>query len=92
MSWRAVMRDDVGNIILDLPTRLTRVLGTVAVSTSDGSVTNAALGELYARVWWKFIGNGDAPRAFLSGTTIIWDWSSIPASRRSTKTLIYGLF
>lgn len=92
MTWRAVMRDTSGNIILDLPTRLTRVLGTVAVSTADGSVTNAALGEPNARVWWKFIGNGTPPLASLSGTTILWNWSTIHASRRSDKTLIYGLF
>lgn len=92
-QYAIVIRDGSNNLIMGPATRITRVLSaSVAVTTADGSVTDARLAEANARVWWRMSGGDACPAVTRSGNTLSWAWGTIPTNRRGSRTLVYGLY
>lgn len=90
-----IMRDPVtGAVLLDLSTRLARILGVVQVS-ADGSLDHDgfATGTPFARVMYAGA-DPDLVSAYLpfvsfSGSTMTWDF---PAASAGPSMIIYGVF
>jgi len=86
--------DASGNLIIDVSTRLTRIIGTQAITPVDGSLSNAdfALGTPF----WYFtnVPVGKAtPVVSFSGTTLTWTWpASTTQFPRDNMTLVYGVY
>jgi hypothetical protein len=86
------VRDDAGNIILDLTDRLGRVLGVVTITSSGGSVTNA--GFLDGSPFWVYLkdtnGNfSNQPTISVAGDTLSWSW---PSGGGSDGRILYGVY
>lgn len=86
--------DSSGNLIIDVSTRLTRILAIQAVTNVNGSVTNAdfALGAPF----WYFtnVPSGIAtPAVSFSGTTLTWTWpANTTQFPRGNMNLVYGVY
>lgn len=88
--------DAAGNLLVDLSTRLGRVLGLTVLTTQNGSFSDPAFAEGTPFVLfgaqagtqggdpWAF-----SPNVVVSGTTLSWDWGDLPLAPIS---LIYGVY
>lgn len=93
MPYAMRCRDAAGNIILDVTDRITRLVGTFAVSTANtGSFTDPTLAGKSA--WFHPLGSFRAPRITFdaSSGTFSWNWETMPATYRSSRTIRYGLY
>lgn len=92
--------DANGQIVLDVTDRLTKILGTLTTTTSDGSLAIPAPG--WGTVWIQMsaVSGEDflaVPRVYYQGGAIYWTFSGAsgvapPASFRRPVQLIYGVY
>ena len=96
--------DKDGNIMLDATSRLTKYLGTLSIGTTDGSYTDARLGE--GDFWYVTLKLNDykkcygmknkftefLPKITREGTTIKWTYTESDATYRTGLTIMYGVY
>jgi len=86
--------DAAGNLLIDITTRLSRVIGTQAIAAgSSGSlvVPNAGQGA----IWWAICPSSASryvPLVSLSGSTISWSPNGSYPGSAVDALLIYGLY
>ena len=88
--------DASGNTVVDLSTRLGRILGVHTTGSSNGSITNAGLaqGTPFALVSQpnSTVANGGtfypSPTVSFSGTTMSWTFPGTGAP----STIVYGVY
>ncbi|RWD47475.1 hypothetical protein [Mesorhizobium sp.] len=102
MPQGLIVRDEAGNITLDLSTRCGRILEILDLNiNSNGSTTPAGSdqGTLFAlRINnasaadpWADMGKTQ-PKLTTTATTVSWDWGSSSVSSRQATTLIIGVY
>lgn len=86
--------DASGNMVIDVSTRLTSIIGVASVTSSNGSVTNADFAR--GTPFWYFtnIPAGIAtPDVSFSGTTLSWTWNANTTFfPRGNMNLVYGTY
>ena len=86
--------DAAGNIMIDVTTRLSRVIGTAGIpagSTSSLTVPNAQQGT----IWYAIYGNGGnrySPIITVSGNVISWSPRGGFPGGAVDVTMLYGLY
>jgi len=86
--------DGAGNLLIDVTTRLSRVIGTQTIAAgSSGSlvVPNSTQGS----IWWAICPSGASryvPLISLSGSTISWSPNGSYPGGPVDALLIYGLY
>jgi hypothetical protein len=86
--------DASGNLLIDVTTRLSRVIGTQTITAgSSGSlaVPNATQGQ----IWWAISpsnGSRYVPLISISGNTISWSTNTSYPNGPVDSLLIYGLY
>ena len=86
--------DASGNLLIDVTTRLSRVIGTqpiAAGSTGSLAVPNSGQG----RIWWAILPGGGSryvPLVSLSGNTLSWSPNGSYPGTVTDALLIYGLY
>lgn len=88
--------DASGNPLIDLTSRLGRIVGTHTTGSSNGSITNAglALGTPFALISQpgSVVSNGGtfypSPTVSFSGTTMSWTFTGSGAP----TTIVYGIY
>ena len=93
MSEGVEIRDAGNTVILTLSDRITRILGSVAMTGgTNSSVTNAGL-TTGAPYWWASRDAGGGffwdPSITVSGDTISWTW---PNGGSGAYTLVYAVY
>lgn len=84
-----------GSLHSTYDTSLGRVIGSMALSTSNGSVAVPALSQ--GKPWYVAVPAFDEttnvypPTVTISGTTISWTWPAIGQQYRAATVLIYGV-
>lgn len=86
--------DSSGHLVIDISTRLSKLLGSVAIS-APGSITvtlpsgNQLWAMLLTNGTPSLIGN-NFPSVAISGNTLTWSYTG--ATNRVTGTILYGAF
>ena len=88
--------DASGNLIVDLNSKLSRVLGIATVNTASGNLNHAGFsqGTPFAVAGSEAGDQSGNPWAFtpeitITGTTLSWDFGSLPVH---TTHIIYGYY
>lgn len=96
MAYGLRIWDAVGNLTFDMNMNLGRVLGVATVNTQTGSLTHPGFAQgtpfaLSGSQSGTTSGNPWAwtPKVTFSGTTMSWDFESLPVS---TTKIIYGVY
>lgn len=88
-----------GSLVVDVTSRLTKILGSVNTGTSSGSISLSNL-PISGEIWYFSIGNFSSvpnpyampPKITLSGTTLSWYVESgIPNYLKAPATIFYGV-
>lgn len=97
MAWGLRLRDSAGNVLVDITTRLTRMIGSLQTGTTNGSITDVA-GFTGQSVWWALVPTGAvgiklAPAVTYNASTKTLSWAT-PSGRPSHTNcvLIYGVY
>jgi len=86
--------DASGNLLIDVTTRMSRVINTQAIaagSTGSLAVPNSTQGS----IWWAILPNGGSryvPLISLSGNTLSWSPNGSYPGGPADALLIYGLY
>lgn len=86
--------DAAGNLLIDVTTRLSRVVGSQTItagSTGSLSVPNSTQGK----IWWAIAPSGGSryvPLISISGNTISWSPNGSYPNGSVDALLIYGLY
>lgn len=93
MAWGLRLRDENGNIVLDPSKRITRYGGTIAIPNTNGSFAHPMFVEAGALVWWRLTKlTVFQPRINFNGSSLVWDWGSLPNDKRFALDLMFGLY
>ena len=87
--------DASGNIMIDVTTRLSRVIGTVAIpaaSTSSLAVPNTMQGTIWYSIYGGGNGNRYSPVITVSGGVISWSPRGGFPGGAVDVTMVYGLY
>jgi len=94
------VRDASGNVLVDISTRILRLVGTVQTGTTNGSITvpDDASGTVFFMLTGQDrsvtnSGYAEIPKVTLSGRTISWTFSgsTTPSSGRISSLIVYGV-
>jgi len=97
MPYGIRIKDEFGGVSVEYTDRLTRVLGSVATGTVDGSVfVTPVAGGL---PFFSLAGSQDfsftstiTPTVMLSGNLITWTFPQFGVSNRQSITVVYGVY
>lgn len=90
MAAGLIVWDEYGRVVLDMTTRMGRVLGITAIGTANGSISPA--GWNTGTLWYAVMTDTDYPPVFsVNATTIFWNWDSVPASSRLNLVILFGV-
>lgn len=88
------INDEAGNLIVDITTRLNRVIGRVDVNKVNGSVSNAGFAEgiPYFVMLGQDIGLV-SPNVTFSGNTMTWTYDVVaPDEYKDNTIILYGVY
>jgi len=87
-----------GQILIDLATRMTKIIGSFNTGTNPGSITDANLTALPGSTGFittlpplGYAGR-DTPSIVISGATISWSWKYANSGGRAAVDVIYGFY
>lgn len=96
MPQGLILRDEIGNVTLNVTDRITRILGQVQTGTGGGSHVDPGLAT--GTPWWWLSGernnNEPMPYVTITGNTIQWAVPPAPNQQPSHMdvVLIYGVY
>ncbi len=88
------INDASGNLVVDITTRLNRVLGRIDVNKANGSESNSGLsqGNPYFIILGQDVGL-ISPNVSISGTTITWTYDVVaPDEYKDNTIILYGVY
>lgn len=96
MAAGLIIWDEDGNQVLNLTTRVGRLLGSGATGTSNGSLTPAGsdTGTLFCMLQpthMDYVSYG-RPTLTVTDTTISWSWGTEATARRISYPFVYGVY